>query len=194
MNASITAIEKKYPVIICPAVAPLYNGTNCLACLPGQYYNLGTLNCQNPNLISNIVALKLNGNFLIVTNYNISTLEAAVAKVPYPTKACPSSAPLFNGSTCIACSGGLIYDLYSKKCVSCASSYYYNSTNKICQPTPQFYPNLNSPNWIVNNSTALKQLITMTNQRKAMKSSQMCPNSAPNYDLNTNTCGNCPTG
>ena len=194
LNATITAIEQKYPVIICPAVAPLFNGSVCLGCLPGQYFNLGTLKCQNPNLISNIVALRLNKNYLTSSTYNITTLQAAVAKVPYPVKACPPSTPLFNGTLCIACANGLIYDLFNKKCVSCASSYYFNTTNNLCQPTPLFYPNLHNTNWIVNNSTGLVQLFKMLNKRKLQKGSRPCPNSAPNYDLNTNTCGKCAIG
>ena len=194
LNTTITTAQSKYPVIACPATAPLYNGSTCLTCLPGQYYNLGTLSCQNPNLISNIVALRLNNNYLVTPTYNISTLQAAVSKVPYPVKACPPSSPLFNGTSCIACAINLIYDLANKKCVACASAYYYNSTYNLCMHMPQYYPNLNNSNWIVNNTTGLKLLLNMTNKRKLLQGAQMCPSSAPNFNLNTNTCGNCPTG
>lgn len=74
------------PVLYCPANKPLFNGTLCHECKPGQYYNLGTLQCQNPNYVSNILALKLTNNYLQTPTYNITTLEAAVNKVPAPIK------------------------------------------------------------------------------------------------------------
>ena len=191
LNASISAA--KYPVVVCPASHPLYNGTNCIVCKAGQYYNLGTLSCQNPNMVSNIVALKLTNNYLVTKAYNLSTLQADVNKVPYPVKACPSSAPLFNGTACIVCTN-TIYDIFNKKCVACASGYYYNSTLHLCKPVPQYYPNLNNSNWIVNNTTGLKKLFNMTNQRKLLPGAKMCPASAPDFNIHTNTCNKCAAG
>ena len=144
-------------------------------------------------MVSNIVALKLSGNYLIAKNYNMTTLQASINKVPYPVRACPSSAPLYNGSVCIACTT-TYYDIFNKKCASCASGYFYNSTTHMCQIIPQYYPNLNSTFWIVKNSTGLKQLINMTNTRKLLKGAKMCPNNTPDFNIHTNTCVNCPKG
>ena len=191
LNTTITS--SKYPYIVCPGSAPLFNGSQCIACKKGQYYNLGTLKCQNPNIVSNIVALKLTNNYLVTTNYNLSNLQTSINKVPYPSKACPSSAPLFNGTTCIACTNK-IYDIFNKKCVACASGYYYNTTLHMCSLSPQYYPNLNNSLWIVNNTTGLKQLLNMTQQRKLLKGATICPTSTPDFNINTNTCLKCPTG
>ena len=191
LNASISS--STFPYIVCPSNAPLFNGSRCIGCKPGQYYNLGFLKCQNPNIVSNILALKLTNNYLVTSKYNMTTLQADINKVPYPAKACPSSTPLFNGTACIVCTN-TIYDIFNKKCVACASGYYYNSTQHLCVPTPKYYPNLNSTLWIVNNSTGLKQLINMTNQRKLLNGAKMCPITAPDFNLHTNTCQKCPAG
>jgi hypothetical protein len=124
------------------------------------------------------VALKLNNNYLVTPNYTLNNLQATVSLVPPPVKACPPSAPLFNGTECVAC----------------ASNYYYNSTNNLCQPLPNYYPNLNSQGWIVDNTSSLKLLISNTNALKKVKGAIICPSSAPDYNFNTNLCGNCPTG
>jgi hypothetical protein len=191
INTTISA--SVLPVRACPASAPLFNGTACLGCRPGQYYNLGNLSCQNPNIISNVIALKLSNNYLDSPNYNMSTLQAAVLNVPYPFTECPASAPLFNGSACIVCSS-MLYDILNKACANCVSGYFYNTTAHICSPTPQFYPNLNTSTWIVNNATDLQILKNLTNARKVMAGAQMCPNSTPDYNNNTNTCQSCPAG
>lgn len=88
----------------------------------------------------------------------------------------------------------MIYDLANQKCASCASTYYFNTTLFQCVPSPQYYPNLNNTGWIVDNATGLQLLLNMTNQRKLIPGAIICPNSAPNYDYNTNTCGVCPAG
>lgn len=84
IEAAIVAAH--LPVMYCPAKRPLFNGTFCIECKPGQFYNLGNLSCQNPNYISNILALKLAGNYLQTSTYNLSTLQHAVNMVPNPIK------------------------------------------------------------------------------------------------------------
>ena len=79
-------IAANLPVMYCPARQPLFNGTICIECKPGQFYNLGNLSCQNPNYISNVLALKLSGNYLQSVTYNLTTLQAEIALVPNPIK------------------------------------------------------------------------------------------------------------
>jgi len=61
LAASIAALN--IPVKVCPTDKPFYNGTQCMECIPGYYYNLKFNNCQRPNYISNILALKTAGNY-----------------------------------------------------------------------------------------------------------------------------------
>ena len=192
-NIAAKIAASKFPVIHCPSSDPVYNGSGCVRCLPSQFYNLGNLSCQNPTIITNTVALKLLNKYLVSPNYNMTTIEVANSKVPFPFKECPSTAPLFNGTSCIVCKNKL-YDLVNKVCASCASGYYYLDKINICVPVPKYYPNLNNTNWIVDNSSGLSQLIAMRNQRKLLNGSIMCPNSAPDFNIKINSCGKCPTG
>jgi hypothetical protein len=84
--------------------------------------------------------------------------------------------------------------LSAKACGNCQSGFALNLTTHTCQPIPVYYPNLNNINWIVNNAIGLQLIVNITNQRQAMTYSVMCPNSAPNWNGNNNSCGACPAG
>ena len=95
----------------------------------------------------------------------------------YPVNACPSSAPLFNGTHCVACN----------------SSEWYNLNNDTCY-VPQFASNttaLNATNRYVNLGS-----YTLLNLANAISSSPYpsipCPSASPFY--NGSQCINCPNG
>jgi hypothetical protein len=63
-SANLTYLEAQQrtrangvPVVYCPLSAPLFTGVQCLGCRLDQYYNLQSMNCYTPLLVSNVSAL-----------------------------------------------------------------------------------------------------------------------------------------
>lgn len=84
LKASILALN--IPVKVCPTNKPLYNGSQCMECKPGEFYNLKYLNCQRPNYISNILAMRTAGNYLSAAPFTLTALQNAANQVPYPIR------------------------------------------------------------------------------------------------------------
>ena len=97
------------PTRPCPSSKPLFNGTNCMACPPNHYYLLKTYKCINATFVSNISALNKSGHVVQIGQYTLSNLKQQILSSKVPTKYCPSTAPMFNGSLCISCSNGTYY-------------------------------------------------------------------------------------
>jgi hypothetical protein len=114
------------PVINCSASQPLYNGTHCIACPNGTYYLLSNLSCYTPQFVSNTTALNATNRYVNLGSYNLINLAYSINSSPYPSHACPATAPLYNGSACVACANGTYYDLKSLICIS--SRYATNIT------------------------------------------------------------------
>jgi len=111
INASVL------PVQACPSSAPLYNGTHCVACNSSQYFNLNNNTCYNPQLASNTSALNATNRYINLGSYTLANLILNISSSPYPSHSCPSTAPLFNGSQCIACANGSYYELRTLRCI-----------------------------------------------------------------------------
>lgn len=174
--SNIDAANAKIPVPKKPCAkdAPLWNGTACLSCPNGTYYNLQSLACTSPISITNVDAIKKSNNFLETDNYTLTRISQQDAKSILPTVACNASTPLFDGKSCIACSNS-IYDLKSLSCVNCSKSDYYNTTTNKCAPKPNYYPNLNNNNWIVSSESGIDKVINFTKTRKNLNDSLQCP-------------------
>lgn len=185
LDAEIKKIGR--PVNVCGEKTPLQNGTQCMGCKEGQYYNLENRTCITPNMISNTDAVQLSNNYLVTKKGTIQSIKDREAKIASPKKRCPTATPLFNGTACISCSNSL-YNLQSLKCVSCAGDYTYDKKNHTCVELPNYYPNLANSQWIVTNDTGIEDLKTMTNKRKALNNAIKCPDSSPHFNNKTKNC------
>ena len=100
----------------CPSATPLYNGSQCVACAPNQYYLLETLKCYTPVFSSNVAALSASGAVVQIGGFNLGSLSASIAAQPYPTTPCPAATPFLIGGKCIGCPPGQYYDLKTRSC------------------------------------------------------------------------------
>ena len=138
---------------------------------------------------------------------NNVTLAAFQAKQPVGPniKPCPPSTPFFDGTICIACGPGQLFDTVIGTCQTCPVHTTYSTTTYHCMPT-QYYTNITlNNNWIsINrNFTQLQNSMTAS---AATPYSQPCPLSTPFYNgvsciacsgstpyfsFDTNSCQNC---
>ena len=115
MNAQIMASQ--YPVVLCPASAPLFNGSQCVACPNGTYYLFLNLSCYTPHHATNVTELISSRQFIVVGNYTIANLTANISLNPYPTVPCPAAAPLYKpGQGCVLCPNGTYAILENSTC------------------------------------------------------------------------------
>ena len=131
IEAAINA--SKLPVSICPSSRPLFNGSACLGCPSGQYFDLKNLSCYKPSLGSNVKALNLSAKSVSIGSFSLKNLASNISSSPLPIQPCPSSKPLYNGSHCIGCNSSQYYDLRSLKCISAklvSNIAALNATNK----------------------------------------------------------------
>jgi hypothetical protein len=80
-----------------------------------------------------VTALNLSNKAVQIGSYTLKKLAFAINSSFYPLEACPSSAPLYNGSHCIACNKSYYYDLRSLKCINAqlvSNVNALNATNK----------------------------------------------------------------
>ena len=124
INVEIVINASVLPVQPCPSSAPLYNGTDCVACNSSQYFNLLNNTCYTPQLASNTIALSATHRYVNLGSYNLINLANSIHASPYPSHPCPSSAPLFNGSACLGCPVHTYYDLKNLRCIN--STYVSN--------------------------------------------------------------------
>lgn len=73
---SLIELKKKIaaytiPTKPCPEAEPLYNGSKCVACPTGEYYNLELMSCYKPEHHSNIDALNKTGKVVEVDGYTL---------------------------------------------------------------------------------------------------------------------------
>ena len=105
-----------YPTLPCPPATPFFNGTACFACPNGTWYILKNGSCHSPIFVSNISALNATNHIMTYHNTTLAMLAAKIAAIKYPVMPCPSYAPLFNGTHCINCTGGMYYMLWNLSC------------------------------------------------------------------------------
>ena len=165
------------PFQLCPASKPLYNGSQCVACPPNQYYLLSTLKCYTPLFSSNVTALKLSGKVVQVGNHTVSNLNVSIISQAYPTKPCPASIPFLSQGKCIACLHGLYYDLQNGGCYK-----------------PKFASN--TTELLITNKTLNVGNTTLTALNNSIVNSPYpsipCPKAAPLF--NGSACTYCPKG
>ena len=131
VNATMSVLESQQiaaangrPIVYCPSSAPLFNGTHCVACNSSEWYNLNNDTCYVPQLASNTVALSATNRYVNLGSFNLINLANSISASPYPSVPCPSTAPLFDGTGCIACPLHTYYDLKNLKCIN--STYVSN--------------------------------------------------------------------
>lgn len=109
-------ISYKYPISHCPGSAPMYNGSQCLACPPPSYYLYLNRTCYTPYSCTNTNQLSTLGTYIDIGSYTLAAIQAAIANNPYPCTPCPAATPLFNGANCMACPPGTYYILQNNTC------------------------------------------------------------------------------
>jgi hypothetical protein len=114
LNASIAA--QPFPTKPCPAATPFLSGGQCVGCPVGQYYDLMTRLCYKPHKVTNVAYLNASNNYINVGNYTLTALNASIMSSAYPVAACPNSAPVYNGTGCMACPPGTYYILSNFTC------------------------------------------------------------------------------
>ena len=71
LNATIKAIV--LPVVECPSLYPLFNGTLCVTCPNGTYYLLKNNTCYVPQVVTNVTQLYSTNTYV---NVGLKTLVA----------------------------------------------------------------------------------------------------------------------
>ena len=104
------------PLKPCNSSVPLFNGTACIACNSSQFYDLRSLKCISSRLVSNVKALNATNKTVATGQYTLAYLQKQINSQVLPTKACPTSTPLFNGSSCVACAPNQYYLIETLKC------------------------------------------------------------------------------
>lgn len=114
INVSIS--QHKYPVVACPSTSPLFDGVKCIHCSPGTYYLLSNASCYTPHLVTNVSYLGLMKNYVEVGNATLLSLSNSINSSKLPVVACNSTAPVFNGKSCMACPNGTFHVLSNFTC------------------------------------------------------------------------------
>ena len=99
------------PTQSCPQEKPIFNGSECIACEDGTYYDLKTLSCFEPVFVSSTDSLTKLGNVYQSGDHTVSSVADSNKASTIPSKSCPEDKPMFNGTECIACENGTYYDL-----------------------------------------------------------------------------------
>jgi hypothetical protein len=180
LMANITA--SKFPVVLCPPKAPLYNGSKCLACPNGTYYLIKNLSCYTPGFVTNITELNMTNTYYNIGNATLTALNASIAASLYPVQSCPSHTPYFNGSVCMACPNGTYYLLGKNNLIS---------LNETCMK-PVFVTNLTA---VANASYGVGNysLYNVSSRQTVLAATQKiisCPFSAP-LALTNGSCSPC---
>ena len=121
------------PVSVCPSSKPLFNGSICLGCPSGYYFDLKNLTCYKPLLASNVTALNNSNRSVSIGTYSLKNIAINISSSVLPLQPCPSSKPLYNGTHCIACAPPFYYDLRTLKCIKArlvSNIAGLNATNK----------------------------------------------------------------
>lgn len=96
---------------------PLFDGKHCIYCTKDTFYNLKSLNCYTPALISNLASLNKSQNYVEFGSHTILRLiEEGKASI-MPTRACPEEKPFFDGSACVGCGKDEYINLKTLKCI-----------------------------------------------------------------------------
>ena len=127
MESAINA--SKLPRRACPSTKPLYNGSVCINCPSGEYYDLKNLSCYRPKLASNVTALNLSGKAVSIGSYSLTNMASNISNSVFPLEPCPAAKPLFNRTHCVNCPPHEYYDLRNFKCISSRLVTNINSLN-----------------------------------------------------------------
>ena len=92
----------------CPKDKPFLSLQGCIACFLPQYFNTHQKMCV----------------YCPKNNIYDPTLQRC--------KKCPSSKPVFNGTTCSTCPNNTYFNSSINGCQNCTGGRYYNNTKKLC--------------------------------------------------------------
>ena len=191
-NLIAAALKNPYPDKPCPPAQPIWTGTACGACPPGNYVVLATMTCQAPNSVTNVAALNASKNYVEGGNATLASIAQAIANSTTPSTPCPATAPLYNGTACISCS---VEQYYSLQTLSCMQAIVVSNTDAITLGNT----------YLEKDNHTLVNLIIMAKKLPDPKktcpaetplfngvSCIACPNSL--YNLETMVCTNCTVG
>lgn len=175
------------PTTPCPDDKPLFNGSVCIGCPKGEFYNLQTLVCVKETQVSNVDGLNKTGKVIQRGEYTLVNLKAKIAAMTVPTKPCPAETPLFNGTICQACP---VDEYYSLEMTSCFKPVHHsnisaiNETHRVLERDNYTLQHLKDN--ILKDNLPTKDCPTAT----PMLSSNLCiACAAPKYyDIKTRSC------
>jgi hypothetical protein len=145
---------------------------------------------------------------ILPSGVTLSAYQAQLAASGQNLVPCPGSTPYFDGTVCIGCGSGQLFDVAIKTCQTCPVGTTYSVLNYSCLST-KYYTNITlAGNWVsvVKNFTQLQQTILAI---AALPNGQACPAatpffdgsqciacspSAPFFSFDSNTCVNCGAG
>ena len=124
---------------------------------------------------------------LLPNNMTLSTYQSQLPVGPNVVT-CPSSTPYFDGTSCISCGPGQLFDVSINTCLTCPSGTTYSNTTYQCM-TVSYYTNITlNNNWISVNRN-FTQLQSAMNTAAVVPYAQPCPSSKPFF--NGKTCVAC---
>jgi hypothetical protein len=115
-NLELNISNSIYPLLPCPDTLPLWNGSQCIGCLPTEYYDLKSLKCIHARNVSNLTALNATGRVVVVGQYSLAYLANQINSSLIPVQECPAALPFFDGTQCVACPAGQYYLIETLSC------------------------------------------------------------------------------
>ena len=207
-NTSLPSYQAGQPVgpnvKPCPSATPYFDGTSCIACGPGQLFDVAIstcLTCPTGTVYSNstyhcmpiqyYTNITLNNQWISV-NRNFTQLQTTMntaAALPN-AQPCPSSTPFYNGTQCIACGGTTpYYSFDTNSCQACGTATTFSSTIHQCVIVQQRITSLSSPNLILGGLPFNEWRYYYVNNQTANPQLANCPTANPYFD--GKTCINC---
>ena len=87
-----------------------------MGCALDQYYNLQSMKCYSPKLVSNVQALNKSKRYIELDAATLENIEKNLNSSQLPTTKCSDKQPLFNNKHCISCPEGTYYNLKDLNC------------------------------------------------------------------------------
>lgn len=191
---------------LCPATTPYVNSANhCVSC---QYiYDLSIKNCatcpQGSSYNHSIHQCDTSTGETVIKN---SDPQASNYVGPHPAQVtnlttCPSSAPFFNGSACIACVVPNYFDFTRSLCAACPKDQQFDQNQHECKPlnntvqptAPKFNSNIGSAQNYIGSPPAVEGGIASCPDKEPFFNGMNCIScTLPNYfNFTSNICNSC---
>jgi hypothetical protein len=130
-------------------------------------------------------------NFVFDLNNYICVYSASIVT---PQLNCPSTAPYWNGLSCVACSLPNYWNSVTQQCLTCPSGSYYNTTLLQCLTCPAGYT-FDFSRYLCVSSTTNGSTTNCPLNSQFWNGQSCITCNLPNYwNYNSNSCVSCPVG